>query len=105
MKLEFGPEILDMLNAISECTRKISEDSGACISDRDLFNLGSASSSADSSSSSGLQSWHMAYQCCMSNSAWWTGAEASECQVRHDFGSSVSAHLNKPALTRVAYNT
>ena len=26
MKLEFGPDILDMLNAISECTRKISED-------------------------------------------------------------------------------
>ncbi|CAE7476289.1 DAGLA [Symbiodinium pilosum] len=26
MKLEFGPEILDMLNAISECTRKISEE-------------------------------------------------------------------------------
>ena len=27
MKHEFGPEILDMLNALSDCTRKISEDS------------------------------------------------------------------------------
>ena len=26
MKTEFGPEILEMLDALSECTRKISED-------------------------------------------------------------------------------